>query len=135
MARLNDLVVDCAHPASLARFWAALLDGYEVAPYDETELERLRSKGIDDPEDDPSVLVEARESPHALRLWFQLVPEPEPKSTKNRLHVDVFTVDVAAEVGRLVNLGARVLASPGPDQDNAILADLEGNEFCVFPEG
>src|SRR5687767_5706933 len=41
MARLHDIVLDCRHPASLARFWAATLDGYAVAPYDEAELVRL----------------------------------------------------------------------------------------------
>lgn len=38
MARLADIVIDCAHPAALARFWAASLDGYAVAPYDDEEL-------------------------------------------------------------------------------------------------
>ena len=59
MARLHDVVFDSRHPASIARFWAAALDGYAVAPYDEAELARLRENGILDPEDDPSVLVEA----------------------------------------------------------------------------
>ena len=57
MARIKDVVVDCRHPASLARFWAAVLDGYDVAPYNEAELARLRDLGIDDVEDDPTVLV------------------------------------------------------------------------------
>jgi len=59
MARLHDVVFDSRHPASIARFWAAVLDGYQVAPYDEAELARLRGEGISDPEDDPNVLVEA----------------------------------------------------------------------------
>lgn len=59
MATLKDVVFDCHHPASLARFWATVLDGYGVAPYDDEELARLRAIGVDDPEDDPSVLVEA----------------------------------------------------------------------------
>ncbi|MFI5558598.1 VOC family protein [Amycolatopsis japonica] len=71
MARLRDVVFDCRHPASLARFWAAALDGYEVAPYDEEELDRLRSLGFSGPEEDPSVLVEAASGP---RLFFNLVP-------------------------------------------------------------
>jgi hypothetical protein len=74
MASLHDVVIDSRHPASIARFWAAVPDGYQVAPYDEAELARLRDKGIFDPEDDPSVLVEA---PGTLpRIFFQLVPEP-----------------------------------------------------------
>jgi hypothetical protein len=43
MATIGDIVVDCARPASLARFWAAALDDYAVAPYDEAEIERLRA--------------------------------------------------------------------------------------------
>jgi len=81
MARIRDVVIDSRHPASLARFWAAVLEGYEVAPYDQAELDRLRAAGIDDPEDDPTVLVEAS-SRGTLRLWFQLVPES--KLVKNR---------------------------------------------------
>ena len=50
MARIGDVVFDCRHPAALARFWASVLDGYAVAPYDEAELARLRQLGIDDPE-------------------------------------------------------------------------------------
>ena len=46
MARLHDVVFDSRHPASIARFWAAVLDGYGVAPYDEAELARLRGMGI-----------------------------------------------------------------------------------------
>ena len=42
MAEIADIVVDCAHPASLARFWAQVLDGYAVAPYDEEELARAQ---------------------------------------------------------------------------------------------
>ena len=69
MARIQDVVFDCAHPASLARFWAAALDSYQVAPYDEAELTRLRGEGIDNPEDDPTVLVEAGPG-ITPRLWF-----------------------------------------------------------------
>lgn len=53
MARLRDIVLDCRHPASLAQFWAAAMDGYSVAPYDEEELARLRSMEVFDPEDAP----------------------------------------------------------------------------------
>ena len=120
MARLNDLVFDCRHPASLARFWAAVLDGYEVAPYDDAELERLRAAGIDDPEDDPSVLVEA--PGNGPRLWFQLVPEE--KVVKNRVHVDVY-----GDADELIARGA-TLIDRLPRW--TVLADPEGNEFCVF---
>jgi hypothetical protein len=125
MARLHDIVVDCRHPAAIARFWAAVLDGYAVAPYDEAELARLRANGIVDVEDDPTVLVE-RADGAAPRLFFQLVPEP--KTAKNRLHLDLRATDPTAEVRRLVDLGARVLA----EHDGfVVLADPEGNEFCL----
>ncbi|GAA2332081.1 VOC family protein [Dactylosporangium salmoneum] len=123
MAKLHDIVVDCRHPASLARFWAAALDGYRVAPYDDAELARLRAGGIDDPEDDPTVLVEADGGP---RLWFQLVAEP--KAAKNRLHLDLRSDDRAAEVARLLVLGASRLAEL---DEWTVLTDPEGNEFCV----
>jgi len=125
MARIRDVVFDCRHPASLARFWAAALDGYAVAPYDEAERDRLRAAGIDDPEDDPTVLVEpvAGGTP---RLWFQLVPEP--KIAKNRVHLDLACADVRAEAGRLTGLGARMLAE---HEHWATMADPEDNEFDV----
>jgi hypothetical protein len=86
VAKLGDVVFDAAHPASLARFWAAALDGYTVTPYDEEELTRLRAKGITDPEDDPSVLVE----PPALgapRLFFNRVPEGKPDEPRTDVGV------------------------------------------------
>ena len=127
MARFLDVVFDCRHPASLARFWAAALEGYEVAPYDEAELDRLRAIGIDDPEDDPTVLVEPS-SGSGPRLWFQLVPEA--KQVKNRVHLDLACADVRAEALRLAGLGARLLAE---QRAWVTLADPEGNEFDVTP--
>jgi len=124
MALLHDIVLDCAHPAAAARFWAAALDGYAVARYDEAELARLRALGITSTEDDPTVLVEpGGEGP---RLWFQLVPEH--KRVKNRVHLDLLAADLEAEVVRLAELGATVLAR---HEGNVVLADPEGNEFCL----
>jgi hypothetical protein len=125
MARLGDVVFDCRHPASLARFWAATVDGYEVAPYDDEEIARLRSLGFSGPEDDPGVCVE-RADGVLPRLYFQLVPEG--KVVKNRVHLELRTGDLDAEVERLVALGARVLAR---SETHRVLADPEGNEFCV----
>jgi Glyoxalase-like domain len=127
VARLRDVVFDCRHPASLARFWAAALEGYAVAPYDEAELARLRATGIDDPEDDPTVLVEPS-SGSGPRLWFQRVPEA--KQVKNRVHLDLASADVSGEVLRLAGLGARVLAG---QQAWVTMEDPQGNEFDVTP--
>jgi hypothetical protein len=128
VASLRDVVFDAGHPASLARFWAAALEGYAVAPYDDDELDRLRAAGIDDTEDDPTVLVEPI-SGTAPRLWFQLVPEA--KVVKNRVHLDLASSDVGAEVARLTGLGGSVLA----ERDGWVtMADPEGNEFDVTRE-
>ena len=127
MARIHDIVFDCHRPAPLARFWAAVLDDYEIAPYDEAEIERLRGIGVDDVEDDPAVLVEAPGV--EPRLFFQLVPES--KTVKNRVHLDLRCTDLAAEIHRLVALGARVRTTSGPQDDWIVLHDPEGNEFCL----
>ena len=120
MGHLQDITFDCSHPASLARFWAAALDDYEVAPYDEDELERLKAVGVFDVEDDPSVLVQGPAG--SPRLWFQRVPEP--KTVKNRVHLDL-----VGDVDELVALGATVLERH--DDGLVVLTDPEGNEFCV----
>ena len=123
MAQLRDIVIGCSHPASLARFWAAALDGYAVAPYDEAEIERLRSLGITDLERDPTVIVEGP----GPRLFLQRVPEA--KRGKNRVHLDLTAVHPEGEVGRLVSIGASVI---GRYESHATLADPQGNEFCVM---
>lgn len=128
MVEIRDVVFDSRHAASLARFWAQALDGYVVAAYDDEELERLRSLGIDDPEDDPSVLVEG--PPGKPQLWFQTVPEP--KTVKNRVHLDLTTSDLDADVQRLLDLGARCFEPASSEDGLVILQDPEGNEFCVI---
>lgn len=128
VAAVADIVFDCARPARLARFWAAALDDYEVAPYDNEELARLRSIGITDIEDDPTVLVEPGNG-RGPRLWFQLVPEA--KLVKNRVHLDLRADDVDAEVDRLIRLGARELHEQRND-GLVVLQDPEGNEFCLL---
>ncbi|WP_405904892.1 VOC family protein [Streptomyces sp. NBC_00828] len=128
MARLRDIVVDSAHPATAARFWAAVLDGYAVAPYDDAELARLRTLGIAGPEDDPTVLLEPQDG--GPRLFFQLVPEP--KRVKNRVHMDLVADDLDAETARLAELGAVLLAR---HEKHTVFADPEGNEFCLTQLG
>ena len=61
------------------------------------------------------------------------VPVPEPKTVKNRVHLDLNPDDREAEVERLVGLGAGpVDVGQGPDVTGTVLADPEGNEFCVL---
>ena len=122
MAQLRDIVIDCSHPASLAGFWAAALDGYAVAPYDSEEIERLRSLGITDLEDDPMVIVEGP----GPRVFLQRVPEA--KRAKNRVHLDLATASLEKEVDRLVGLGASVVERY---ESHVTLTDPQGSEFCL----
>lgn len=127
MAFLHDIVFDCEHPARLARFWAEVLEGYAVAPYDDAERARLAALGITDVEDDPTVLVEG---PSLPRYFFQKVPEG--KAVKNRLHLDLGAADPAAEVERLIALGATALRRQDDGEHGWVtLADPEGNELCI----
>jgi hypothetical protein len=131
VARIRDVVFDSPRPALIAQFWAAALDGYAVAPYDDAELARLRALGITDIMDDPTVMVEAS-GPIAFasgpmpRLCFQQVPES--KVVKNRVHLDLSADDPVAEVVRLTELGATVAAE---HEHLTLLLDPDGNEFCL----
>jgi predicted enzyme related to lactoylglutathione lyase len=129
--RIDAIVFDCRDATPLARFWAAAL-GWAVAPYDEDELARLAAKGVVDPEDDPSVMVEPPEGTDLPVLYFTEVPEA--KAVKNRVHLDVLADgDLEHEVERLEDLGAHV--RNWAEEDGGIwvvMLDPEGNEFCVM---
>jgi len=119
VARLRDIVVDCAYAPALARWWVQVLPDYRIAPYTADDP---------DPDEDPMVLVLPGPG-GGPRLWFTQVPEP--KTVKNRVHLDLAADDPVAELARLTGLGARVLA----DFDNlTVLADPEGNEFCLLKD-
>ncbi|HET9248814.1 MAG TPA: VOC family protein [Actinomycetota bacterium] len=130
--RIESVVFDCRDAAPLARFWAAAL-GWSVAPYDEDELERLASKGIYDPEDDPSVMVEPPDDTDLPVLYFTEVPEE--KVAKNRVHLDLAAeLSLEDEVQRLEGLGAEV--RNWAEEDGSlwcVMVDPQGNEFCVVP--
>jgi hypothetical protein len=130
--RIDAIVFDCHDAAPLARFWAEAL-GWTVAPYDEAELDRLAAKGVYDPEDDPSVMVQPPAGTELPVLYFTEVPED--KAVKNRVHLDV-TADetVEEDVERLTALGASVRNWAESDGDVwCVMLDPEGNEFCVMP--
>jgi glyoxalase superfamily protein len=128
--RIDSVVFDCRDAAPLARFWAAALE-WTVAPYDEDELERLASKGIYDPEDDPSVMVEPPEGSDLPVLYFTEVPEE--KVVKNRVHLDLAAdASMEDEVERLEGLGASVRNWVEEDGSMwCVMLDPQGNEFCV----
>jgi predicted enzyme related to lactoylglutathione lyase len=127
--RIDAVVFDCRDAAPLARFWAEAL-GWSVAPYDEIELARLASKGIDD----PTVMVEPPEDTTDLPVLF-FTEVPEEKATKNRIHLDVAADDdLEAEIERLEGLGASIRNwAEGDGGVWCVMLDPEGNEFCVMP--
>ena len=109
----TELVVDAADPDALARFWEEVL-GWERTDDTDGEIELTPPGGAK-----PTLLF---------------VKVPEAKSVKNRIHIDVNPVACTRdeEVDRLLSLGARHVDIGQGDQSWVVLADPEGNEFCVL---
>ncbi|WP_028924079.1 VOC family protein [Pseudonocardia acaciae] len=140
------LVIDCADPDRLARFWAAALR-YELAPPPTgfaTWDDYYRDLGV--PEDALGAGVDRISDPegHGPAIWFQVVPDV--KAVKNRLHLDIHASGqradpievrrqrVDAEAKRLADLGATVtgaLHQEGLDHYAVAMTDPEGNEFDI----
>jgi predicted enzyme related to lactoylglutathione lyase len=111
---VHHITIDCADAYELAGFWSRLTG---------------RPLSDEDHPGDPEVLVELPEGPGLL-----FIQVPEPKSVKNRVHLDLqpdTTRD--AEVERLLGIGATLVSDMRrPDGTGwVVLADPEGNEFCV----
>jgi len=134
------VVIDSSAPHELADWWAEAL-GWQIEAQDEAFIGRMVETGAASEEDTTQhrgALVwkvgAALHSPDPgrPRVLFQLVPEP--KTVKNRVHLDirVGAERREAEVARLVGLGATELwrGAQGPFEW-ATLADPQGNEFCV----
>ena len=117
---LDAITIDCADPLELARFWAAVFG---------TNVEEVSG--------DPPQYVDLRPVEGVPILRFQRVSEP--KTTKNRLHLDVSVRDIDVVCSRVEALGATrvsdtVLTEWGYEW--RVMADPEGNEFClVFLHG
>jgi Glyoxalase-like domain len=131
-ASIRSITFDCGRPAPLARFWAAAL-GYEVRAYDEEEIARLRALGIDDVEDDPSVAIDPPQGASSGSPTMFFTKVPERKAVKNRVHLDLRPAEsMEHEVRRLEALGATVVRSYEEENGRwTVMADPEGNEFCV----
>jgi hypothetical protein len=115
--RIQCLCVDTTDPAGLAGFWQAALGWRRTF------------------EKDDEVVLEppagSREDGVVPDLLFLRVPEV--KGGKNRLHLDLRPEDQAAEVARLEGLGARrVEIGQGAEVSWVVMADPDGNEFCVL---
>jgi Glyoxalase-like domain len=122
MSHLKDICFDCADPWELAQWWARVL-GYRVRPHTADDLVALKARGIKNPEQDPSIAVDPVDEVGPT-FWFNLVPEP--KQVKNRVHVDVY-----GDVDTLLERGATLVER---HERWTVVADPEGNEFCVFSE-
>ncbi|MDD9379637.1 VOC family protein [Streptomyces sp. ZAF1911] len=122
-SRFTELSVDSHDPERLAAFWCEVLD-YKVIDRGEDMVE-IGSW-------EPTVEgVRAGRMPPTL-VFVQV---PEGKTLKNRLHLDVSPIDAGTEdeVTRLLGLGAtRADVGQGPDRSWVVMADPEGNEFCVL---
>jgi hypothetical protein len=150
MTPMWQLTVDCTDTSRLVAFWCEAL-GYVPEPAPDgwdSWLAYWRAAGLSDEElEGAEAGSGAIVDPDGVRprIWFQEVPEP--KTVKNRLHVDVMhtpgraamgyaerRASVDAEAERLVALGASVFrrnAPDGADYYAVTLQDPEGNEFCL----
>src|SRR3954451_22556116 len=123
------VTLDCADPATLAAFWAAVL-GYPPPDIEGTHTV-LRAMGH--PEETLGDWYRIEDpNQRGPRLAFQRVPEP--KTSKNRVHLDVKPLDRTPdeEVQRVLDLGATHVRNVTDEAGTfAILQDPEGNEFCI----
>lgn len=119
--RIAVISIDAIDTGLVAEFWAAAL-GWDAWPDPNGGGISLAPPGLSS---------ESGADGFSIDIW----PVPEAKSGKNRLHFDVRADGrtQAAEVTRLLGLGAtRVDVGQGPDVSWVVLADPEGNEFCVL---
>ena len=121
-SRIISVPIDSADPQALAGFWADVLGWH------------IRETGFQKTPHGPDGAVLSPGQAGAVELDFRWVPEP--KTTKNRLHLDIEPVDgdQAAELERLLALGARPVDVGQGDKPWHVLTDPEGNEFCLCRE-
>jgi predicted enzyme related to lactoylglutathione lyase len=115
--RFTELVIDCEEPRRLGDFWAEVLGYRETDAKFEGEHHYVELEGP--PGSGPALL---------------LLRTPDQKVTKNRVHIDVNATDrdQDAEVERIEALGAKRVDIGQGEQTWVVLADPEGNEFCVL---
>ena len=116
--RLGEIVIDCADHETVVAFWLAAMGDYARADVNEQYV----------------AIAPAEPSIGRPAILFQKVPEP--KSVKNRVHLDLRGESMAGEVERLLALGATFIAERtlGESLRWTVMADPEGNEFCVSGE-
>jgi predicted enzyme related to lactoylglutathione lyase len=113
---LNEMVIDCVDPKRVADFWATVLNW---------PLQHEQDAGY--------FWTSSTGEPWASPVLV-FVPVPEPKVVKNRLHIDVNPsgCEQADELERLLSLGARRIDIGQGETPWIVLADPEGNEFCLL---
>jgi hypothetical protein len=114
--RWQCICIDSTDPAPLARWWAELL-GWRITDEDDDEVVLEPPAGSKEDGISPDILF--------LRV-------PEPKTAKVRLHIDLRPDDQAAEVARAESMGATRVDIGQGEQTWVVLADPEGNEFCIL---
>ena len=116
--RISQLVLKCRDPEVLARFWCEVLDFTELDREAEIYIEIGPREGFGGPQ--PTIF---------------LIRDDEPKNVHARLHIDVNPADrdQDAELGRILAAGAELVDIGQPaDASWRVLADPEGNEFCLL---
>ena len=112
--RLGEIVVDCADHDTLVAFWLQAMGDYRRVDVNEQYV----------------AIAPAERAVGRPAILFQKVPEP--KVVKNRVHLDLRGESMAAEVERLAALGATRIAERSLGEIRwTVMADPEGNEFCV----
>jgi len=112
--QVSEIVIDCADHDVIVPFWLAAMEGYRRRDVNEQYV----------------AIVPVEPAIGRPAILFQKVPEP--KTVKNRVHLDLRGDSMTAEVERLLGLGAAVIAERSLGALRwTVLADPEGNEFCV----
>jgi hypothetical protein len=111
-AQFKDLCLDASDARALAEWWCAAL-GYVL---------KIGTKG-----EDQGKWIGAIEDPTGTGPQIWICQVPEPKTSKNRMHLDV-----TGDIDELLNLGATLIRARDSEIRWDVLADPEGNEFCVF---
>ena len=117
MLKIGNVTFDCENPARVAEFWGTAL-GYNVEKHSEH--------------------FAVASNPDGSRPYLLFIKVPEPRTVKNRMHMDVEADNREAEIERLIGLGAtrgdtHTMAEYGITW--TVLQDPEGNELCVGQEG
>ena len=111
MLLVDNVTFDCADPRRLAEFWSEAT-GYQIAQ-----------------QGDDMAMLSPKKGSRTNLIFYKV---PEPRTVKNRVHLDFRVSDIEAEAARLIDLGAtRGESHRGHGFVWAVMADPEGNEFCI----